>query len=625
MKRALLFILSLLMVSALLSPVFYVFGASADDYEKQLVTSGFPEDYASKLARLHDKHPDWSFVPVDVTGLSSGGQYTWDYVIKMETDEAKRSLISSSDTYTTQRDFLNAELYDSGWYKASVGTVEYLMDPRNFLDEKQIFQFIELGWNESITLSAVQTAVRGTFMENAKLDDKYSDTTYAEYFMAVGKNLGINPVYIAATCRNEQGVNGTSPLISGSCGDKLWYYYSNKITDSENGKLIKAPTSGYTEESLKAYNGLYNYFNIGAAGTGYFQIYLGGMKEAQKGTADKAAEWGDGGAWNTRWKAIYGGAATATSRYVNDFQNTFYFQKFNVDPRSSRNFWGQYMQNVYGSYSKAASFYTSFSEGGLLDIPYTFVIPVFKGMPESCPLPDGTEFAKRSLLTDKNVESYELMNLADITGVKSNYSAEKISWRVLRGQSGKNIGLGKIDLSQYSSAIIEYSVSEKFDSFSKSKNALIGFVFDVNHPLGTKDGDADNAALLGSTRMKDGGNGGYMVRKYAVIDLGNVAHNGDVYLSAYLSSGESFIVHNIAFLKKTGYSAPAGAEYTVAETSEAAPESSAPADESSSDAPDTEDTAKPGTNGCKSASEAFAVIAAAAVLPSVTRKKRRNP
>ena len=140
-----------------------------------------------------------------------------------------------------------------------------MMDPRNFMDEKQIFQFYSLSWSDSVTLSAVEAALSGTFMANAKLDGEYSELTYAEYFMQLGKELGANPVYLASRVRNEQGTAGGSPLINGKCGDKLWYYYSNKITGSENGHLIAAPGSGYTESQLKAYNGYYNYFNIGAA------------------------------------------------------------------------------------------------------------------------------------------------------------------------------------------------------------------------------------------------------------------------------------------------------------------------------------------------------------------------
>lgn len=516
----------------------------------RLVEAGFPEYYAEKLARLGRVHPDWTFLPLNVTALS-GGKYTWDYVVYQETDaQARRSLVTSGDSYIPERDFLDMNQYDTGWYKASPYIVEYLIDTRNFLTEDKIFQFMELGWNDSITLDAVKTVLRGTFMEEAPLDGIYSDTTYAEFFYKTGRERGLSPVYLATCCRNEQGVAGTSPLISGTCGDTLWSYYSRHVTGSEGGRLILAPSSGWTESGLKAYNGLYNYFNLGAGGTGTFAVYLGGMSEAKKGTAAKAAEWGSGGAWNTRWKAIYGGASALAAGYLGDYQNTYYLQKFNVDPRSHRNFWGQYMQSVYGGYSRGVSAYQSFRENGLLELPYTFVIPFYEGMPEEeCAKPKGGEFAKRALLRGEDVKAYTLLDLKTIPGAKAQ-RADKISWRVLQFKNNEVFPLGELDLSGYTSMIIEYSVPENFLTYQGNERALFGLISDRDHPLGSKDAPADESALLGSAGLKSGREGGLLARQYATIDLSQLDHRGEVFLSAYLAPGQRVMVHNIALITK---------------------------------------------------------------------------
>ena len=413
--KLLSFLLCVLMTASVIVP----FSASAKNsrYVNELINKGFPEDYAVKLADLHEKHPNWSFEPLNVTQMSrelnKSKAYTWEYVIYMETDDnPKRSLVYNSDAYINWRHPSNQQ-YDSGWWRASVETVEYFMDPRNFFNEEQIFQFYDLKWSDSITLSAVEAVVKGTFMENKKLDDKYSDTTYAKYFYDTGKELGVSPVYLAARVRAEQGTAGTSPLINGNVGDKLWYYYSNKMTGKdEAGHIINAPTSGYTEEQLLSYNGYYNYFNIGSAGTGYFEIYKNGIDEAKRGTAEKKSDWGGDASWNKHWKSLYGGAYAATNKYVYDYQNIPYLQKFNVDPRSSRNFWGQYMQSITGSVGMATQSYNTFKANNMLDLAYTFLIPVYEGMPdEPCPHPDTLPSAtNRARITNSCVDSYGYSN-----------------------------------------------------------------------------------------------------------------------------------------------------------------------------------------------------------------------
>lgn len=368
--------------------------SSDNEYYTYLLGLGFPASYAEKLTELHLLHPAWTFEPLLVSRLNPS--YTWDYVIYMETqDEPKRSLVPSGPEYSAFRHPTNTTLYDTGWYQASREAVEYMMDPRNFLNEKDIFQFEDLGYNDTVTLAQVESSLAGTFMDGAYLEN---GKTYAEYFMEVGGELGISPLHLAARARQEQGNPGAGPQVSGRCGDRLWYYYSNRI-EYEGPVYINPPVQGHTEESLKQYNGLYNIYNIGAGGTGKFAVFLNSMKEAQTGTPSMAGEWGGSGAWDTKWKSIYGGALRLRDRYISNYQSTLYLQKWNVDSRSktdtgaSRNFWGQYMQNIGAALSEARTTYLSLAENGCLDSAYHFLIPVYSGMPQTCPDPAGGRYA----------------------------------------------------------------------------------------------------------------------------------------------------------------------------------------------------------------------------------------
>ena len=375
MKRLTAIILVLAMLSTWIItglPVVEVAAAPAADtleaYEQRLLDAGFPQSYVNKLSALHELHPDWQFVPLLVTEQKPA--YTWDYVISKELENDQRNLIYH--TYSPSDYALDSVLVESGlWYKCTRETVEFFMDPRNSLSEERIFQFEALQFTGNYTVADVENCVKGTFMEGVTLEN---GKTYAQNLYDIGKTVGVSPFHLAARIKQEQGL-GQSPLISGSCGTTLAQCYAKKT----NG----APASGYSGFNFAQYNGYYNYFNMGAFGTGYFNIWMNGMKEAQEG------------GWNTRYKAIKGGAQKVYDTYINQYQNTMYLQKFNVHPSSSKNFWGQYMQNVAAAWSESSTIYNAYASSGLLDTAFTFIIPVYSNMPSECPDPGGA-FASRA-------------------------------------------------------------------------------------------------------------------------------------------------------------------------------------------------------------------------------------
>ncbi len=396
---ALLFPLSLLsgavvIVSAEEAP----FEGALGEYYDALLEEGFPSDYAKALTELHLLHPTWSFEPLLIT--EGNATYTWDYVIEKETEDPETNLIFASAAYAPYRHPTNQTQYDSGHYQASAETVEYFMDPRNFLNETDVFQFFDLSDASLDSIQAVEAVLKGTFMENALLEN---GKTYAAYFCEAGAALGVNPVYLAVKVRQEQGSQGTSPIISGECGSLLAEYYTNQTEKTSGGLSVLPPSSGHTAEQLSSYDGYYNFFNVGASGNGVFSIYYNAMKRAKAGTEQAASSWGGDPSWNTKWKALYGGAYVLKTSYIDRYQSTVYLQKFNVDSRASdRNFWGQYMQNVAGAVSEARTLYTSFAAIDGMDLPLRFSIPVYGGMPQApCKDPANGSCAATVAATEK--------------------------------------------------------------------------------------------------------------------------------------------------------------------------------------------------------------------------------
>ena len=136
-------------------------------------------------------------------------------------------------------------------------------------------------------------------------------------------------------------MNGTSPLISGT---------------------------------YPGYEGLYNYFNIGAYGTPVSVLYERGLTNARKN------------GWTSVYKSIVGGASYLADKYINLGQNTLYFQKFNVVNSHSGLFGHQYMANVQAAISEGKTMGRGYSDKTQA---FVFRIPVYNNMPEeACPLPN---------------------------------------------------------------------------------------------------------------------------------------------------------------------------------------------------------------------------------------------
>lgn len=570
-KRSTALILTLLFVMTSLSSFCTEADAASSDlgytyadieYMQELSEKGFPKSYILPLLELHNLHPQWVFEPLMITKLNP--TYTWSHVFYQESRDPETNLVSASDSFRSYWDTRYGADFDSGWCSANDACVRYFLDPRNFLNEKDIFQFEDLAFHESITVDNVASAIEGSFMADAYLEN---GKTYAEYIYEVGKELNVNPLHLASRMRQEQG-SGSSALISGFGGDKLWYYYENQIQE-ENDHIINTPSRGYSEELLLKYNGYYNFFNIEAAGTGYFQIYLGGMKEALNGTPHMAEEWGGSPSWNTLWKSIYGGAYKIKNKYIDDYQNTLYLQKFNVDPRSGRNFWGQYMQNIGAALSEARTVYGSLASKGALDMGINFLIPVYSRMPEECPDPgrNATSYAPSTFKT-----SYKNTDGDDVLTRKTLYTEG-----VIDANSGTVNVFGK-SVHKYGLLGFEYSIDGgewaelegTFDAAYAASNRLYTAQTEVN----AFDVNVDVSAL------EDG------VHKIAVRALtryGSAKKTTDCY---------SYLVTVSSFYKGEEPSAPAFSYESIEaeEFEQSEEESKAPATENSEETSEDEES-----------------------------------
>lgn len=350
-------------------------------------TQAFPADYQSALNALHQAHPNWVFKPVYVGD-------TFDYAVGQQMAVASRALVS---TYYNEcfRSMLDRDYnwqtntwkaWEPGWAGASEETVRYYMDPRNFLNENDIFMFESLIYEKYQTQGAVEAALANTFMANTNVPGE--EYTYAWLFCWIGEKYDINPVALASRVRQEQGA-GTSDLISGK--------YSG-------------------------YEGLYNYFNIQATGSTKDEIIKNGLKEAKTGSTIMMPDGTvSSGAWDTPSKAVIGGSLKFANLYILKNQNTLYAQKFDYDGKYNGKYWHQYMTNIMAPYSEGNQVRRSYSKSGQMENSFVFLIPVYDERPTESPKPQERK-NQNSCLKSLTVNDQEVITAFDKTQKDFYYS-----------------------------------------------------------------------------------------------------------------------------------------------------------------------------------------------------------
>lgn len=326
------------------------------DFEQYLDEQGFPESYKPALRTLHEKYPNWIFKADKVN-------FTWQEVLTAE-NLIGRSLVGNEQISSYKSIVGEAYNWTTGkwtgydgpnWVQASNELIAYCLDPRNFLDEKYIFQFETLKYN-SLWQDAegINKIIAGTFMQNGKIEN---DMTYTEVLLEAAEKSGVSPFHLASSIRLEIGTLNPSAIISGT---------------------------------VPGYEGYYNYYNWGAYVSGGKSAIENGLIFAMK-TEEKTLR-----PWNTRYKAIVGGAMKLGNDYVNRGQNTTYYRKFDlISP-----YYHQYMTHILAAKIEGERVANGYTDEMKKNLSLEFIIPVYKDMPVNpCPIPTGDGSPNNALKT----------------------------------------------------------------------------------------------------------------------------------------------------------------------------------------------------------------------------------
>lgn len=257
-----------------------------------------PASYRDKIEALRELHPEWKFRFVKTE---------WDFESFIDSQMKKEGSTPISTVNSKQ---------------ATREQVTYCVDPRNFLNEKDIFMFENQLYSDGVYSNAGVLSIWNKGSSYAK------DEPYASYIMEAGRSSGLSTYFVAARAALESG-RGTSNLSKGF---------------------------------ITGYRGYYNFYGIGA------------YNANPSNGAVTARDYN----WNTKRKAIIEGATWIKENYIGTMQNTAYFMKFCFIPGRE---WHQYMTDIEAPQKDAASSYDAHAGGGTLSSPIEFIIPVFDNMP----------------------------------------------------------------------------------------------------------------------------------------------------------------------------------------------------------------------------------------------------
>ena len=315
----------------------------------------------SMIEKLQKDHTSWKF-KVLYTGLD------WNTVIKEESKHGRNLVGVNQKNYTG--DWLckecedNKKTYSGGnWVCVSSEAISYMMDPRNSLYYEDVFQFLELSYDQSVSYNRniIQNILKNTFLDDGNLE-KYITT-----ILNRSKEKNVNPYYIAGKIIQEQGTKG--------------------------GATFKMK---YTENDKTTY--YYNIFNINATG---------GTTSA---IVSNALSWARDKGWDTIEKCLIGGVDFIANGYISIGQDTMYFEKFDVI--ADTYYTHQYAQDVMYAQNQGEKLRNILERINAIEYEYTFVIPLYENMP-------GTA-CKRPSTTRTNDESNNNNSVENGTDTTSN-------------------------------------------------------------------------------------------------------------------------------------------------------------------------------------------------------------
>lgn len=477
-KRILCLLLSIIILTGIIPyGSISAFGAG---YVDQLRKAGFTKEYIAPLVELHNKYPEWNFQPLytnitlDEAVANERTPHSQQNIQKTESNEANGYYCKCSKCFVNGSYVITE---GKSWVAASEKAVKYYLNPLNFLDEKYIFQFESTAYNSAHNQAGVEAIIKGTWMSNSPI--QYLDSNgashqyspkklYSEAIIEAAKQSGLSAYYLASKIVQEVG--GSKPTAGGVSGtypgyEGIYNYYNiGAYTGAKDGLVWASQnSSGYvTNCACKVRKGP-------STSTAHLVTLPTNTKVNYKGATSKQS---DGYVWysisvtyngvnydgyirsdlinynnndkyNRPWTnpylSIINGAKWIANNYTST-QSTGYLQKFNVNPASNNRFEHEYMANVQGAASEAAIQYNAYKKANILSAPKTFLIPIYSGLPD-----EPIELS----YVDKNTFTIKVTGTSALLKWEPTVKAQGYEIRLLSSPHGEWSIIGTTDTNSY--------------------------------------------------------------------------------------------------------------------------------------------------------------------------------
>lgn len=371
-------------------------GPAEAEFEAEL--NAFPVSYHAGLRMLHKQHPKWRFQALTLST-------DFEAAVDEEASVRARNLIRNSAHYPDAISMmLDLKEEDGGGYVAvSREGIAYFMDPRNFLNEKDVFQFETMRSEGSQRLEGLRALYRG----NEDL------LQMVDALFQICREENLNPYTMGTRIRTEVSLGDRVTNIARGDIDPFWLpihagdtslsllspeeqkkaleryekqliFRGSSLPARERAlkeRLERNPSDGLKAPETRYYNvaNIAAYPNVGtpdgaAVNALYFAMgYNTGLSAEEQAYFELP--------WTSREKAIRGAVKWIRRQYIDEEQDTVYFQKWDVVGENPR-FWHQYMGSVLAPQTEGEGQFEAYQKAGLLDEEIRFVIPVYREMPE---------------------------------------------------------------------------------------------------------------------------------------------------------------------------------------------------------------------------------------------------